>query len=331
MATYYYKAGLTTGTESGADWANAFKTFQLTKDTATAGDKVYGNSSINGPELLTATVDDDTNVGTASSYIEFIAVNGDESADPNDDRDGTQCVISGDGTASHVMLMDGVRSFQSFENFTFTGAVNNGIDFGTSNSSAILWHGCHFDNNGGYGVDGQSNCPNNVFLQCSFDNNTLSGCQDLDTGTVISLCQATGNSARGIDTHSTFNVIVECLAYGNTTEGFYCSSGALYYRCTSDDNSDGINISGIGCIALFNRLTNNTTLGLQQDATTDRLLSGFNSFRGNGTEQSGDDGYNIYNSDTSMSADGYVAAGNYSLTDSAENRRVAKNIGSWGP
>lgn len=331
MADRFYQSGLASGANDGTSWADAWQTLQAVLDNHVAGDHIFLDTVTNGAEVLSATADDDTVNGTASGNTQFFAVNGDQSATPEDDVDGTMAVFDANSAATFCVQSNGF-DYRHWKNCEFKNATSHGFDI-VATAINCCWEGCSFNNNNGHGMDMSVNADGNVFVQCRFDNNGGSGHQGIDDGHLI-LCQFINNSAHGCIQlaaagHST---AVLCLAHNNTTDGFVIDEEDFVILCTSDGNGR----SGIGnfgtvnnAASFLNRLTNNTGYGIGGFGSS-RMCIGMNAFRNNtGGESTGSASLIDIGQNVTLTADGYedIGSDNFSLNDSSEARRDSFNIG----
>lgn len=332
MSNVFYIANHSTGSNTGVDYANAYQTAQLFWDNVTSSDVGFANSTINGPELLTVTIDADTNSGTITSQLVIYGVNGNQSLDPMDDI-GTECEFSGDNTATNCMLVSGI-DYCSWYDLSFTLATGDGLSFaGSTNVDAWYLKGIRCDNNGGIGMYGGPKLLNSYLEQCSFNNNSSMGQRYIGNNCHMFACEIIGNASIGMQDNSAtiYGSRIDCIYHDNGNDGYRMDDGILVRGCVFDSNSsEGILCSGVTTKSIFhNRFTNNG--GWAIDGTGDGVIAGSNAFRNN-TLGNYSNSTNItqVGGGLLLTADGYedAASDNFSLNDDSEGRRIAITIGA---
>lgn len=324
MANYFVKP-TATGANNGTSWTDAWTNIQSAFDTVTSGNDVF----CQGTQTLTVQIDVDTNTGTTAAPIRFFGVNTNESATPLNDVDGTLFTLDGN-SASVDCLAFTSPDYLRFTNVSCINATVNGWDFG-GQLGLQLW-GCRGNSNaGGDGFEFISEYGASV-IQCQANNNSVAGFTQYTTGAAMVLCEAISNGSSGFNP-GTGGISIFCVSHNTTGIGITLTTGSnATYFCVSDGNST-YGITAIASTsAYFNRLTNNTTGGMNLSAVAPSV--GFNAFYNNGVKTSSAALYalsNLPGSDIDMASDGYVnrAADNFALTDIAEFRRRALNVGSY--
>lgn len=347
MATYYVSFANGVDTNNGNSTGTAWKTLQKAADTAVAGDKVLFQA---GTEVLTSTVDLDTNSGVTSAFIEFVGVNSSWV------EDGTRHIIDGNNAVSNLIWISGGRKFVLFRNFDFRRATGHGINASTyANNDYFHFYYCRFANNGSTGIitsDTRLNQPK--YFGCVFENNGSHGVQ-FSAGE-FNFCTSRNNGgsgyysyARDVNGHTVF---YNCISNHNTGRAFlfdgYNSSGWAMYNCVGDGNGlDGFDVTNsstavatvIGC-----RFTRSLRYGVKVAANA-RVVLGYSYFPATTTGErwnlSGAYNGSVHNllasgADTNVTngtdtSGGYVnpisaTTGNYNLADTATRRRIAVDI-----
>jgi len=282
MTTYYLDPTATPagGSDTGADWTNAWSTLQRAIDGTngtqpTAGDTVL----MRGTETVTVQIDLDGNSGSlAVGKVNFIGVNA------SGVNDGTRYVLSASGSISVISLPSTApASFLNFENIEITGTTGTGF---YSNSYAYAshhsWQNIYIHNCGtGINVNtrGIDGC---LFSHCRIENNTSVGLTGASFAVIFS--NITGNGGGGISSNSAHGVgmpalIYGCLIEGNTGDGLVydgwgTAQGLAAVNNVIDGNTGtGINIATAGGVLIGNRITNQTGAGV---TLTKEMLMAYN-------------------------------------------------------
>lgn len=332
MANKFYVGGLVTGADDGSSYADAWRTLQKVYDNLAAGDTVYMNSTISGPELLTVLVDNDTLLGTQTAPRTFKGVNGNQSADPEDDVDGTLCIVSGNSTAVDVVKNTGARGWEWYYFIKYTGATNYGHRCAATLSTGCVWLGCDYSGNSSGGWFGNSSWDQHLMIGCIANNGFYGYYLGGDFGTYF-LCKAIGNNNGWWENGVGATRRIMCLAHQSTAKGIYMGDSDISIFCTSDGNQDGIDVDGLPVgVLLFSRITNNSRYGITGTIATVAMHQGFNAFYNNTTSDNdlAYDGIRLGNN-TSMTGDGYTnrAADDFSIGDSSQARRDVQVIGDY--
>lgn len=199
MTVYYVDgvdgADVNAGTSEGS--GNAWKTIQHAESTIVAGDTVYVKANGSYAETVTLAASYGTTV-VCPAFEGYTTTPG----------DGGRATI--DATGLNYAITDGglTRNFRVFRNFRFTGASQYNVYMDT----------------GDYGV----------FINCEFDNATLSGAR-VDNNFSFINCTFRDNGSAGVETGNA-PIFHRCLSYNNTGTGI---SGVAGYvtGCVAYNNS----------------------------------------------------------------------------------------------
>lgn len=315
---------------AGTSFAAAFKTLQKALDTAVAGKKI--GVCAEADEVLTAAVDDDTNVGTASAQIDIISLNA------SGERDGTRYVLDGNSAVVNCLVLNGNGTrYKNYIGLEFKNATGAGVTTAVAvASTGVNFFGCHSHNNGGIGFDSGVANTYIVYNSCSayLNGGHGFGCTATSVGPMTK-CTSFLNAGSGFYFGVNAQTFICCLSFKNTGNGIEGLSGrCVLYACVIDGNAVGIKGTTTPLVALFCRITNNTSFAIQVSSGGPR--ENFNYYynnNGGGAKfdyTTGGISSGIYSVD--MAADGYVnrAANDYSLKNGAtpaEGRWVELMIG----
>lgn len=314
-----------TGANDGTSWTDAYTDFESAVAVTGAGDTIH----CRGTQTLSSAIDGEVTGSSDAAYNNRAYVIGYNSSGV---EDGTQFVLDGNSSATNCMT--NFRGYWVFRNIKFTGATGDGLAL-TASCQSTTFFNCSFDGNGGSGFgDGSTKNDRNLFINCTFNNNTDEGLSGVYQSTVL-LCEAIGNGNDGFQGITTGRsaAYIFCIAHNNTADGFQLYGyGDCVVGCVTDGNANGVNIaSGLGLLA-FSRFTHNSSNGVNAGTSFDLFIGYFNAFYNNTTKINGE--YEeIDGQDTDMSGDGYTARGSddFSLADSAEARRHEIKVGYLGP
>lgn len=326
MANKFGKLGLVTGLNDGSSWANAWQSWQTIFDNAVAGDDVF----IQGSETLSVTVDDDTNTGTTTAPIRYIGVNTDESVDPWDDVDGTFATMDGNSTAANCLLRASGLGYKHFYNIEMTNPTGAVLNY-SGPALYCVFVGCRFTN-GTFGLDANRGTDYSAFIQCNFSGNSSIVLWDAEL-TLFLMNEVIGGND-GFDSGPVGENVLLFNIFHDNVDGIQCDSATNWILFNTIDGAafNGINMATSWNHAYFNRITNNALYGITTGANP--FFTGFNAFYNNTSgETNGTGEQNLMDgrTDISMAGDGYVDRDNdnFALTDSAEFRRRALNVGSY--
>jgi hypothetical protein len=313
MATYYVYPDAT-GANNGTSGNDAWVTFQTAVDTWSAGDIIY----CRGTEILSAAINVDQAAGTAAAMVQVIGVNA------SGVDDGTKFVLDGNSAATNCM--DGGKGHILWKNIECINSTGAGVDWGTTCFNQIFFR-CSFSNTGNAGYRGDGFDDYSIFVQCKFNGNTGNGHYYTDFGMFFA-CTFNDNGGQGAQAPLS-SYYIGCVSHNNTAAGLYSDQG-MAISCVVDGNVDGITTAGL-FNALFCRITNNTGDGLHLAAAGDRIVENWNGFFSNGANYDVVAGSLIQQlgDSAALAAAGYTdaASDDFSLTDTAEMRRVATTIG----
>lgn len=248
MSEYYVdpNAG---GSDTGADWTNAWTTLQRAIDGTdgtqpAAGDTVYcRNSGAGSGETLGAAVDVDGNNGASGTgFIKYIGCNASGTVD------GTRYELDADSTAANCLSM--TTAYIWFENFEFKNATGNGVT--RSGNDMFIFINCSFNNNGGDGYGGSAMDTAAMFIRCLFHNNTNHGVDLAGNGLVLALSAFYSNGDSAYNPTYTDGILV----FGNVIHD-------------NGDNDNQIGVDG------YSKVINNVIDGTNQTGETGLFTNGY--------------------------------------------------------
>ena len=247
MTTFFVRQSGGNDTNDGLSFANGWATIQFAADTAVAGDIVLIASD--GTHTPTASVDIDTNAGTAAAGP--VTFRGAGSAGEDD---GTVATISGSSLPATTDLFTFVIDYTKWENLRFTAATRHNL-FDNNTSIGNVFVNCRFDNAAEEGCSYLA-VGFAQFFNCEFDNNGGNGCgtDDLSSNRAGQIrafnCSFHDNGENGIQSSDGGLILLHCLFYDNTNHGLLInrdlesSGGSIIGNCVFNGNTSGILMSG---------------------------------------------------------------------------------------
>lgn len=148
---------------------------------------------------------------------------------------GTNALVSG------IITAIGGNVFHVFKNLRITGGSGDGVDLNGETDDGTFWTNCRFDNNTGYGVQGDNA---HVFYLCTADNNTAGGI-DVDTQLTAVACQFYTNTGHALWGNGNCTVGF-CLFYNNGANRNLRHNSGTFERASIIFNNtfDGDNTAG---------------------------------------------------------------------------------------
>ena len=222
-------------------------------------------------ETISATIDIDTNAGSATTRIFITGYNATLAAK------AVVIITTTTDLNNGLILFDGAKDFYTFEGFDFnaggkeanrgeycindTGPDSDNITFTNCEFQAAVSHGilnnsdfwglvdCEFHLNGGDGMNNSSTDGiNNVYMGCDFHDNDLDGLDQGGQPSSIINCKAYDNgkdgSGHGIflsSSSSDLAVVIGNTCYGNASDGINLDN--LATRCTIINNTSVGNVA----------------------------------------------------------------------------------------
>ena len=316
--TSYYVDPAASGSNTGADWTNAWTSLQSAADTAVAGDIVY----CRGTQTLTAAIDFDTNAGTSASIIEFIGVNS------SGVQDGTKFTLDGNSVSTYCILGNATPNYVNFHNFECENATSHGVYWSADGG---IWFDSSCHNNGGRGMSAYGS--NDTFVRCAFNNN--SGGLYAYYIQKYFFCSFIGNTGDGIMGYPGQSVY-GCIFADNGSDGLDVSGGTQIVFNSVFDGNTRYGIDGVSNTIIGNRFTNHSEVGgAGFDANASLNTIGYNYFENNTTNILNDTiskilldkaGVDTNKYDQSNTNQGYtsLASGSedYNLNSTATLRRI---------
>ena len=329
--TLRYVDPAATGNNDGTEWTHAWTDMQDALDTAVAGDVVY----CRGTQTLSASLEIDTNTGSATGWIKFIGCNASGSVD------GTRFVIDGDDTATYCIdHKTNSISYLWFENIEVKQATGIGWNLTGILCNYMMFINCSSNNNGSHGWD---NFTQSAHIRCIAYENGGSGFNLPNNGSLI-FCRARNNTGNGFDlTAQLRTALIGCIADHNGGIGFKdLYANIVLFNCVADHNTgDGVQMYSISYginLLIGSRITNHGTIGV--DCSSKPIVEGWNYLQDNTGDNFQNATYkqNIpYNGSSSTQEDqgdtesGYVDEDDpedYNLTGVATLRRTGISIPS---
>ena len=292
MTTYYVRSAGGNDGNAGTSFALGWATLQHAFDTAVAGDEVL--ICADGAHSPTATVDVDTNSGTASAPIFF------KGASATGVDDGTQAEINGSGLPATTDMLNVTRSNLFFQNLRLTEATGHNIS-GTSAANYNYFKDCRFDNAGSFGCAYIG--TDWFFVHCRADNNGAGGIGQPGTTTNDTqysrylFCNVHDNGTHGIVNSGVGQTYIGNNIYDNAEAGIYRYrqwENVLMLNNTIYGNDHGVEAAGspfgnAPCgIFLGNAVSDNTLDGVLGFSATLAFAAPFvdkNLFNQNGTHR----------------------------------------------
>jgi len=315
MANYYSDtAGSNTAPYD--TWAKAATNPQTIVDTATAGDTCY----FRGSYTQAATLDFDTNNGTAANPITYVGTNA------SGVEDGTFYTLDGNSAATNNININARTNLQ-FRNFKGINATGDGY------ASTGVPTGCHMDNME-FSSAGSDGFAAGNYYRCSIsrikaNNNTAYGFNGTGVENQMSFCEAIGNGSVGIFCGN--NALTYCVSHNNVTYGIWLNTGVpRVFGCVADGNTGvGFQLNGNASTLHLCRATNNTTYGVDNSGSFNVYLL-MCSFFGNST--SATNGNVTHLDQATLTSDGYTDQANddFSLSTTGEGVGIATKIGGQG-
>jgi hypothetical protein len=326
--------GITWTCRNPDSWAEALPSLQGAFDRIAAGETCY----CRGTEQPSVSLDvDQSNEGTDQNPISIVGCNA------SGNEDGTCYEVDATSVTGSAILdnVAGSGDYWVWRNIRVHGASSHGWNVGNNgNTGYNKWVNCESDNNSGSGWAVYYG-PGFSWIFCSAHDNGVDGFGLNWQSDSHYFCESYNNSEDGYGGHTNgASLYVGCTACDNL-DGLGQMLVANVLLCTIDGNSsngiEGFTASrGYSNTILFNRITNNTTYGIENNTTNTRVWYGWNFFEGNGTdiENSMDpliDTETKVNSNIFTGTIGYVSPDspnwNYALTTSAAFRNQAIPIG----
>ena len=321
MATYYVDPAAS-GSNTGADWTNAWTSMASAISTAAAGDTVY----MRGTQTLSANMDFSASGTPAGGFIKFIGCNAAGNVD------GTRFKLNCNSGARSLRYMN--QDYIWLQNVEVYASTGNGIALNSGQQNGVFINVLSRDN-GGDGWYGYY-YGDGLFINCGATGNTGDGFDAIYKPSYFVGCYSFDNGGDGYVSSSNgeMQTFVNCLACNNGLDGFNTRwLKVAFYGCVADNNDDN-GISGddnlvmvLGC-----RITNNGNdgSGYGLSLLADKLgVYGWNFFNGNQDGITSGNwnaiGYKD-NADTNETSgtEGYTDAsnGDYNLTTDATLRSV---------
>ena len=323
MADKYIDGELTTGTQSGDDWANAYHTeanIQAAYDQLTAGDTLHATRT----QTLTAPIDIDQASGSSGSPITVLGYNY-NSGSPI--VDGTKYVIDANSAAANCILVAD-KDYWHFKNVEFENATADNVTAKTDHPRYWWFVNCesHAAGTRGWGDSGGKTFRNSFFVLCQ---SYLNGTAGFSLNTVNSLLFCTAHSNGQSSAHRGFqtdhSTLIGCVAYNQTGQAFCDTGNGLMFGCVSDDPSVcSVLVSAGKCACIVASRLTGTGVGVQGGGTGD-LLDLYNFINTSTKTDSITVDQQIRGSNTRIESgvEGYIdaAGGNFGLINSAAARR----------
>lgn len=306
-----------TGANNGTSWTDAWTTIQTAADTAVKGDIVY----CRGTEVLAASIDWDTNAGDADQWIQFVGCNAAGT------EDGTPYKMDGNNAAVNAMNIT-VTNHLMFRNFHLYDCTGKGLN---STASYNLFINIKSENHGNDAVGSSS--FSELFFKCEFLGSVYGS---TGFGGSMVLCKVNNNTNYGIlmKQNTTASYFIGCEFSGNGSYGFggngLAQTTTMMHSVVDNNGADGIaDVLGAACLFFANRITNNTTNGMEAVANN-KCYEDWNFFLNNGSNIVNTSGGIVSGGNTvTAGTEGYVNQGgeDYTLTDNATLRRQAITVG----
>lgn len=179
------------------------------------------------------------------------------------DNDGTKVVIDGDANSlTNCIHLSGEDGWW-LENIDLWGASGDGIDSSAACSYFVFnnfsAHSCNM------GIDAY-NFNSSLFFRCSFYENTSDGLYPAGLYNAILFSSFHSNGSSGLFPYYMSGVVLGCIIANNSGGGSAGARNNLVHLFNSVDGNTGVGITeGFGSfynmIALFNRITKNSTYG----------------------------------------------------------------------
>jgi hypothetical protein len=317
MADYYTDtAGSNTAPYD--TWVKAATDPQTVVDLATAGDTVYAR----GTFTQAATLDFNTNNGTAANPIMFIGMNA------SGVEDETLYTLDGNSAATNNILVN-TRSYVMIKNVKGTNATSTGYNT-SGNCINVSLYNCEFLNSGLYGIFGNNTNYRNTMIRVRSSNSSNIGIYNACREGELAFSEAIGSGVQGIYL-TTQNNCHHCLAHNNANVGFQIQNSQSFvsYGIADGNTSHGIQVASSQGLVSFCRNTNNGGYGLNHAGSTN-LTSWKNSFFNN---TSGATNGNITAiDDVTLTSDGYTDRVNddFSLATNGEGVGIETFVGATG-
>ncbi len=243
MATYYVDPVSGSDANAGTSFGAAWATTQKAADTAIAGDEV--RLCATGTETPSSVTAFDTNSGTYSNHIRFVAYN----------ATGTAPLTTGYYTISGASLGAGADIFDmngqdriDFDGIRLTGAPAHGMEHSSGTLDGVYLRRCRIDNCGGNGIYMDNSSQFCSIVDCEIDDNVGDGVGQSTSsrGRLTAIASSIhDNGEHGINLGQVCT-FVGCQVFDNTLDGIHihgASAEILVTGCTIYGNgSDGIHI-----------------------------------------------------------------------------------------
>lgn len=229
MTTYYTSSAALGG--GVGSYADPF-TLQEAFDTATAGDEVRVLND--GTYYPTATIDVDTNLGTATSAIVFVGRN---SADTAEEVATISATSLTSGNVMYINFGVTTHAYVHLKKLKFDGNVS-GTPIVNSNNfyvRGLHWFDCIFTNSDHYAFN--SGCYNSTMTRCQFIDNASISLFGFRNGLIVG-CYFEG-SGTGVYENALFGC-QHTYFYGcvfRNVGNAYSDMGG-FFNCTFDGNSN---------------------------------------------------------------------------------------------
>ena len=333
--TYYADFDLTTGNNTGADAANAWKTMAdvIAGSNGTApaaGDTVLCKNTDTLSGVCSWTISGSYDGG----YVKLIGVD----ASWANVGGSTRAVLDRAGGASICLSI--AASYVWFENFEIkgagtTGSAYHGVQFASGGYRDYnVFINCYSHNNRGNGFDGNGGYARYATLiRCRASENAVDGFVALKD-TSCCFCRSDNNTGRGFYPYGTVtSLLYGCISHDNGTDGIYNYFGAGLINCTSVENAgDGIGVNYINKFPMVGCRVTGNAIGLNNAANI--RIPVFYYYGDNTTEMAGyydeilNDGENTVTLNGTDTDEGFSdpTTNDYSLASDATYRREAIEI-----
>lgn len=322
FSAVYYVDGLNGNDgNDGLSFGNAWKTIQYALDTASGYVQIRICATIE--YVLTAQIDDDTNYGNSTGWMDIVGANA------SGEIDGTKAVLNGNSAVNACLQIATGNRYKRIRNITFKNAIQDGL-ITNGNVFYVSIENCTFQSNGRHGLYGYYFTYSSI-SHCSFLSNSgyaayFGGVND------ISFCLAITNSQGGFYLVSHDNVICGSIIHDCATYGIRSILyGNRIINNIIDGCSCGIAQSREELTVLGNRITNCSVKGIE--CTSSRsIYEDWNYYSGNASDISGwtGAGYLGDNSLLNQATTGYNDIDNhdFNLISSTLLRRDAVLVGA---
>ena len=301
MSVYYVDGVNGDNENDGLSFGNAFKTIQYALDNVSGAHQI--RICATGDYTLTAPIDDDTNVGASTSWMDVVGANA------SGEIDGTLAVIDADSTAANCFNHDQAGYYyKRFRNLEIKNATSHGV-LCNGNTFALSYENCWIHNNGGMGLSGYyyTYC---FLYKCLIENNSSYGAQ------IGGLTHVLFSEFKNNNNYQLYSVSQGCCVFGSVFHGsggtgvYHNLYGSSIINCVLDGFATGGYFNRESVFALGNRVTNctnglrfNTVRGVFEDwnhfsnCTTDILNMSGGFSGGNSLLDQTADGYNDRDND----------------------------------